>query len=627
MYVLDTISFTWYEINCSLAPLPRKGHSLNSFYFNEMGKLNKELNLVIFGGYSIENVTLSNSVFICDANNVMEYYERSKKRLLSDTQSSSAINIPNNIHNLTVYNPEDPDPLVWRTMNCRGTAPSPRYRHSACIVSGNSGESLLVIVGGIGKDPKVALNDVFILDLQNSTWININNGNDSLSRGMGGDGPVTGIYGHISFPIVKSAKNQEDDGQPAYDSNQFFSNSSYPQYEILIFGGSSNPQSMRANCYPHLFAFDITGHRWRKVSTGHTMPSSRTNHSLTLVEGWAPKHDMPFYAGPAGLTNNYNTNLRTCAVVFGGTGAITCAADTWALDLQWRPAGVAQYDNNTNQLITDQIENHMMGHNTFNPTYDTPATHGNGTRRIPQNKTLISKSISATTISSATSMLAHELTHTNPISIHKIHSHNNQKYLSHSASNHSHTPQQQHRRSDDRDAAAQQSPASGNFMVPYPIDTKQTNIPAADETLSRAAPNGQSSGNLTGIELVHIEDTVVSGDDNLVPATAYAMHVYLDQADYLKNNNHSHHPETQHFNSTNILTDLQNKTYRLANITGYNNEELNKRDEDGNEVDISDVILKVCLAAPPDVAPTLCANLPLSLSHSLCSYSYVKKEL
>jgi hypothetical protein len=274
-------------------------------------------------------------------------------------------------------------------------------------------------------------------------------------------------------------------------------------------------------------------------------------------------------------------------VVFGGIGAITCAADTWALDLQWRPAGVAQYDNNTNQQITDQIENHIMGHNPFNLTYGATATHGNGTRRIPQNKTLISKSISATTISSATSMLVNELTHTNPISIHKIHSHNNQKYLSRNTA--SHTLQQQQRRPDDRDAAAQQSPASGDYMVPYPIDTKQTNNPAADGTLSRA-PNGQSSGNLTGIELVHVEDTVVSGDDNPVPATAYAMPAYFDQTDYLNSNNN---PETQYFNSANILTDLQNKTYRLANITGYSNEELNKRDEDGNEVDISDVILKV----------------------------------
>jgi hypothetical protein len=60
-------------VRCSLAPLPRKGHTLNTIMIHQA------LHLVVFGGYSIENITLSNTLLVCDCKKIQEYYEISKK--------------------------------------------------------------------------------------------------------------------------------------------------------------------------------------------------------------------------------------------------------------------------------------------------------------------------------------------------------------------------------------------------------------------------------------------------------------------------------------------------------------------------------------------------------------------
>jgi hypothetical protein len=451
MYALDTQEMMWFPIKCALAPLPRKGHTLN------LVMLNNRRHFLVFGGYSSENVTLSNTLLVCDAEKVKEYCEVSKKLVYKQREDEkererqrevfgtantntvipatdtlvaggggggggSSTSTPKassskhhrshhrDFHQQQSMKPMNKDydlqAVVWRTLQCKGQAPTPRYRHTATVVPGSVGESLLIIVGGIGKESQVALQDVYILDIENLCWITLKNGPDALSRGLGGDGPVAGIFGHTAFPIIKkihptssttmavasssNGKNKKTTqrGGPSAtqsissrmvnnngETDDFFNNNNNQssQYELLVFGGSSNPTAMKSHCYSSLFAFDVTSHDWRRVTTGYAFPNSRSNHSVTMIQGWAPFHEMPYHSHHMSkqnrqvvmnkhthtITNGFIANNQisngSCAVIFGGVGALM-AADTWALDLQWRPAGVGQYDQNTNQMVQQRME-------------------------------------------------------------------------------------------------------------------------------------------------------------------------------------------------------------------------------------------------------------------------------
>jgi hypothetical protein len=378
LYALDTFSQIWYPISCALSPLPRKGHSLNTGYLSPLGDHHssmgeKELYLIMFGGYSIENITLSNSVFVCEAQSILNYYEQSK-RIYHDQQQQleqEQNNIKRKPHpHATVPFPDhlkesDIPPIVWRSLTCRGNPPSPRYRHSSCIVSGNSGETLLVIFGGIGKDPKYALNDIFILDIQNQTWITLANGNDCLMSGVGGDGPIAGLYGHVSFPVMKlpTVHSPSHYQQHGHENEETFI--TYPKYDIMVFGGSSNTASLKSDCSPYLYAFDLSSHQWRRVNTGHFFPALRCNHSLAVIEGWAPYNAMiqnqveeDEEGNPVGNKNRqtFSSLDQSAAIIFGGVGPVKSYSDTWTLNLQWKSAGTEQYDNSIEQLIQENIQ-------------------------------------------------------------------------------------------------------------------------------------------------------------------------------------------------------------------------------------------------------------------------------
>jgi hypothetical protein len=401
MYVLDTISQIWYPIQCSLAPLPRKGHSLNSCYFSlsstspggGTASNNEKKNvLIMFGGYSTENNTLSNSIFICEIDKVIDYYETAKKlystkleqekeeqeRPLSSSPTTQNQQRGSKTHlkgpKLGLRETEIP-PLIWRTMTSQGNAPPPRYRHSATIAYGSSSEPLLVITGGIGKDPKVALNDVYILDIENQLWINLKNGNASLTKGLsGGDGPVSGIYGHVSFPVLKASSSFSGDNNNDVERNC--------GYEILVFGGSSNTSSGKSSCYSSMFAFDLSTHVWRKCDVGHTFPSSRYGHSVCLLEGCSAINNLPsslstaaatsqqqmishspFLSSSPQLTHYQSHSIKakqaSCALIFGGNGPISSFSDSWILDLHWKESNFSQFTNGIDNLIQNNMENYI----------------------------------------------------------------------------------------------------------------------------------------------------------------------------------------------------------------------------------------------------------------------------
>ncbi len=342
---------------------------------------------VIFGGYSIENTTVSNSLHVCEADAIYQHYI-AKRDMRYKTNSQPTASNANHVGVIKSLKQDTIEPLMWRTLNTTGTPPSPRFRHSSTFIQVDKDTPLLVIMGGIGKDATVPLNDVFILDLNTLTWTAPLTGSDALSQGTGGDGPVSGLYGHVAFSV--SAMH---DAAVERSSTNAGRNSA--ENELLVFGGSSNPTSGQTNINQNIYAYSMTTHTWRIVPTGFSFPSARSNHTATLVQGWAPVHDIAGASvsndglsvrvsqqanrkhkvgstlrsttGPStvntatsaatGNTMNPTTPSNgVCAVIFGGLDSIQCASDTWALDLQWRKAGVEQYDHNVSRQETMALQ-------------------------------------------------------------------------------------------------------------------------------------------------------------------------------------------------------------------------------------------------------------------------------
>ena len=344
LYALDTLSMQWYRLSSILSPLPRKGHTLN------MLPLQDSDYAVIFGGYSTENLTLSNSIHICEAELIYEHYTAKRdlhyKSNQQQQQSGAHVGV------IKTLKQDSIKPVIWRTLQTTGTPPSPRYRHSSTLIHSADGTPLLVIMGGIGTDATVALNDVHILNLTSLHWAGPITGSDALSQGCGGDGPVSGLYGHVAFSINTLSKQ----GPNTSDSD------TASEYELLVFGGSANPNSGQSNCNQSIYAFSLQTGTWRCVRTGYVYPSARANHTAAVVAGWAPINTLPSSnttdpaCNTAAFTHTPSTSSSSmCAVVFGGLDSVQCTSDTWALDLRWRRAGVQQYDSSVQQQETDML--------------------------------------------------------------------------------------------------------------------------------------------------------------------------------------------------------------------------------------------------------------------------------
>lgn len=377
LFLFDLVDHVWYDIKSNLAPLPRKGHSMNLANLGTSGDSSKQC-LLVFGGFSTDNLTVSNTVLACFTDPIRRYVQKSQQILadgkkISDYEQQAAGSKVKRAYNEKY----DLQPIVWRTLPCRGTAPAGRFRHSSSIVRDNSGADLLVIIGGIGLDQSRPLNDVHILQCDTMTWLHLESHQEGLAKGISIDGPFNGIYGHSAFPFFHAGHHNPQ--LSLLDNEESKLQNSDEHQEIIVFGGSYDTASSKSSCYPGLFAYNYRKDIWRRVSTGHSYPISRTGHSCVVLPGWSPSFDTPFGPTKTAAATATNKSLGTpklsavggagqmqetsraslpvsdytrCSVlIFGGVTAAMTVQDLWALDLQYRDAGLDQYDNNTHQVI------------------------------------------------------------------------------------------------------------------------------------------------------------------------------------------------------------------------------------------------------------------------------------
>ncbi|RYH24217.1 hypothetical protein EON65_16980, partial [archaeon] len=320
------------------------------------------------------------------------------------------------------------NPVVWRSVQCKGAGPSGRYRHTATVLSTDMDE-LLVVIGGVGKDPNTSLSDVYILNLGSLTWMELKTHNNVVSKtslSASNQGPFLGLFGHVAFPVMKYSpplkEDEEEEKMSLLGSNS---------YEIMVFGGSSNPLDSAASAYHHLYAFDLDEHEWRKVLMGPLFPTCRAFHSSNFIANWSPFHTIPhnqvvstndnkspptsspqttshILSSDAQARNNsvgqnidqmkrtnsttvglirsesafslprnnndeddnddiyidfsvldqtqhMNSATRGSIFVFGGMGLKAAVNDAWVLDLQWRSAGLDQYDDSIAVKVKEQL--------------------------------------------------------------------------------------------------------------------------------------------------------------------------------------------------------------------------------------------------------------------------------
>lgn len=356
MYILDPDSLEWFRIPTALSPLGRKGHSM------VLANIEFESHLVIFGGHSGETGNFSNSVHILPVEMVKRSFKsRIAKQSRASHVSTDGHHYSNNasayvekvksLRSSTYFNEDSCSP-IWRVLHVTGSPPSPRYRHSSTVITdGATGSQLLVVIGGIGPSIHggTSLCDTHILNMTTMTWSSIDS---SQSFGLGSEGPILGVYGHVAFAVTMdptidlSTRTAVDD-----NASEFPSQSLLSKNEIIIFGGSSNVHSVRSDCYQYLYCLNLYTTKWRRVHTTYSFPSARNGHSGTVIHGWAPAHTLPAqktvkFNGSQQVSSTAceKSKYSMCAVVFGGAGSLSnSTSDVWTLNLNWKPAGVEQY--------------------------------------------------------------------------------------------------------------------------------------------------------------------------------------------------------------------------------------------------------------------------------------------
>jgi hypothetical protein len=300
---------TWNKINCSLAPLPRTGHTITNT------KVKSKDSILVFGGYSRETGSTSNSLHIVSVNELSIVLNAFK----DDNKKKGR-------------------PITWRTVNYTGQCPSPRYRHTATVVSGSFNAPLLTIFGGIGSSGNL-LGDIHALDLETLVWSNLQENSPQMSlsnnnNNNDGDGGSP-VFGHISISTPKYGRSGD--------------------HVLLVFGGNKkNSTDVKSSaCSGTMHSYDIVNKEWSKTQVGYTFPNERYGHSLALLTGWSPSHIMPSFDTPVSeleklpvtsFDQTYGDKNPSCAIIFGGSNSVACYSDVWVLDLRWRPMGVQQFD-------------------------------------------------------------------------------------------------------------------------------------------------------------------------------------------------------------------------------------------------------------------------------------------
>lgn len=342
-FALDLDLQIWYEIKCSLAPLPRKGHTITLCPLQLDGT--SQNFILLFGGYAKGSDTFSNSIHVCSANSILKYL---RKQDGVDGSSSDPLM-------------SHKTPLHWRSLKCTGNPPAPRYRHSATLIqSTTSGAHMLIIFGGITggiNGMQKALNDVHILDLHSLAWVQINTDLDRFSM-VARETPLP-VFGHVAFPILV---RDEQDQDPAITDELM--EQSKPamsqQYNIIIFGGSTNVSHSGSGCEHQLYCFDTVAYSWSRVPSSYVFPPERCGHSMAVAPHWVPPHTFPLKGGASaggseGKARDWGggAGAHGSVVIFGGSSAVLCTADVWVLDRQWRREGVRQFDAHLEKRVDD----------------------------------------------------------------------------------------------------------------------------------------------------------------------------------------------------------------------------------------------------------------------------------
>ena len=319
MYMLDLETQRWKEIKSSLSPLPRKGHSLTTVTLKSSGGDKRDY-LLLFGGLSPDTDAVGNSVHICKVDDLV-----TKGR------------------------------CSWRLLTCTGDAPPGRYRHSTTLVwktpDSAGAPSLLVVAGGLSGSGQV-LDDLYTLDLSTLVW----------SRGgEGGEVEPPAVYGHVAFSAPPVGASMPT-GAPGEELQRMSHTS------VIIFSGSTNAGNASLDCIQKMYAYDVMKRCWSVAESGFEYPAQRSGHVAAMIWGWAPANDAPVMSQSDNSSSASNlkalasrapavTNKHSAtALVFGGlNSSAMCRADVWALDLQWRPSGVAQFDDSIGRIGEREI--------------------------------------------------------------------------------------------------------------------------------------------------------------------------------------------------------------------------------------------------------------------------------
>ena len=319
LHMLDLESKHWTKVASSLSPLPRRGHSLNVVTLNLQNRGNKNF-LFLFGGFSPDTNVVGNSVHICKT---------------EDATNSRGV--------------------AWRLLPCTGALPPARHRHTATPVwsapDARGSADLIVVSGGLDEKNNV-LSDLYVLDLKTLVW---------TVGGEGGSVEPPTVYGQQAFSAPPVGLMVQPGELRTYVADT----------AVVLFGGSSNSSNACLDCMQKMYAYDVLSKKWSVVDTGFEYPAQRSGHAMTLIRGWAPENSTPSIpASENGSSNGNSSSINdvlakrvpkehtfgATALVFGGLNANSmCRADVWALDLEWRLSGVAQYDDSIGSISNREL--------------------------------------------------------------------------------------------------------------------------------------------------------------------------------------------------------------------------------------------------------------------------------
>jgi len=314
LYCLDLDTKSWSKVQSKLSPLPRKGHTLNMLRLNLTGQPKDYC--VLFGGLATDKNLVGNSVHVCPAADVVK------------------------------------GNVAWRLLACSGDLPGARYRHTSTALHSSTNRGMavpdrLVVYGGLDHHSN-PLSDIHVLDLTTFVWTRYD---PSGSQ----DPPM--VYGHVAFATppkgIPAEASSDESSQPTCTA-------------VTIFGGSTNGSKASLDCLQKMYNFDLSTKQWSIVESSFQYPAQRSGHACAIIEGWCPENSAPIKGMTSDDLTAYDRKGMTMGlkmgsgiqsmVLFGGLNASSiCRADVWALDLQWRPQGVASFDNTVNNVAKQEL--------------------------------------------------------------------------------------------------------------------------------------------------------------------------------------------------------------------------------------------------------------------------------